>query len=127
MRKFLSLILISTIVFFISTNAHAAINEADAKYAQAAGKATQDFSTAIGNWGDTYQAAPDKVNSAAYRNWIKQALAADKDVKKALNNFSKIKVSSGYKNLILVSGNSLKPITVRLIYTLLLSRRMTES
>lgn len=97
MRKFLSLILISTIVFFVSTNAHAAINEADAKYAQAAGKATQDFSTAIGNWGDTYQAAPDKVNSAAYRNWIKQALAADKDVKKALNNFSKIKVSSGYK------------------------------
>lgn len=56
-----------------SSIAQAAISEADAKYAQLAGKATQEFSTAIGNWGDTYQGAPDKVNSPEYRKLVKKA------------------------------------------------------
>lgn len=95
--KYLGSLTVALLVLFSSGVAHGAITEADAKYAQAAGKATQDFSTAIGNWGDTYQAAPDKVNSQAYKNWMKSALAADKAVKTSLTNFSKIKVSAGYK------------------------------
>lgn len=92
----LSLPLLSSLLFS-SPAAFGAITEADAKYAQSAGKATQEFSTAIGNWGDTYQSAPDKVNSPEYRNWLKKAQAADKAVKVTLTNFSKIKVSAGYK------------------------------
>lgn len=97
MRKYLGSLLITTMVLFAGTSAFAAITEADAKYAQAAGKATQDFSTAISNWGNTYQTTPDKVNSKEYRVWVKNALAADKAVKASLVNFSKIKASAGYK------------------------------
>lgn len=87
-------------LLFILTSAYcasAAVSEVDTKYAQAAGSATQNFSTAIGNWGDTYQAAPTKVNSTEYKNWMKKALVADSGVLKALKDFSKIKVSPGYK------------------------------
>ncbi len=97
MRKSLSLLFITVMVLFSGGSASAAITEADAKYAQAAGKATQDFSDAIGNWGNTYQTTPDKVNSREYRVWVKNAQAADKSVKASLTSFSKIKVSSGYK------------------------------
>jgi type II secretory pathway pseudopilin PulG len=96
-KKLVSVIFALLMIFATGTVANAAITEADAKYAQAAGKATQGFSTAIGNWGDTYQQAPNKVNSPEYKSWIKRALAADNAVKTALNEFSKIKVSSGYK------------------------------
>lgn len=99
MRNRLSSLFLAVITLFaIGTPAQAAITESDAKYAQEAGKATQDFSTAIGNWGDTYQLAPEKVNSAAYKTWKKRAQNADSSVKAALTNFSKIKVSAGYKN-----------------------------
>jgi len=99
MRKILGPILLALSMIVLSSSiAQAAISEADAKYAQLAGKATQDFSTAIGNWGDTYQGAPDKVNSPEYRNWMKKAQAADKAVKVTLTNFSKIKASAGYKS-----------------------------
>lgn len=98
MRKVFVSSVVALLALFASTSvASAAITEADAKYAQAAGKATQSFSTAIGNWGDTYQAAPSKVNSAEYKNWVKRALVSDNEVKAALKEFSKIKVSSGYK------------------------------
>lgn len=96
-RKLVSAFFTLLMVFTTSAVANAAITEADAKYAQAAGKATQGFSTAIGNWGDTYQSAPDKVNSPEYKSWMKRALAADNGVKAALKEFSKIKVSPGYK------------------------------
>lgn len=81
----------------VTSPASASVSEADARYAQAAGKATQDFTTAIGNWGDTYQAAPQNVNSSEYKNWVKLAASADNQVRVTLKNFSKIKVSSGYK------------------------------
>lgn len=84
-------------VFTASSNAYAAVTESDAKYAQEAGKATQDFSNAIGDWGNVYQTAPEKVNSPEYKAWTKKALAADNLVKAALVKFSKIKVSAGYK------------------------------
>jgi hypothetical protein len=92
----------STLValLFIPSSANcasAAVSEADTKYAQAAGQATQNFSTAIGNWGDTYQAAPTKVNSTEYKNWMKKAVAADGVVLGALKDFSRVKVSPGYK------------------------------
>lgn len=84
-------------VVAITSPASATVSEADAKYAQAAGKATQDFTTAIGSWGDTYQTAPQNVNSTDYKNWVKLAAAADNQVRVALKNFSQMKVSSGYK------------------------------
>lgn len=93
------LFLLTALTLFSSVNpmAHAAISGADAKYAQEASKATQSFSTAIGNWGDIYQTAPQNVNSSEYKSWIKKAATADASVKSALTEFSKIKVSSGYK------------------------------
>ena len=98
MKKLLGSLLVTLLmVFAMSSNAYATVTESDAKYAQEAGKATQDFSTAIGDWGNVYQAAPEKVNSPDYKAWTKKALAADNAVKAALAKFSKIKVSAGYK------------------------------
>ena len=98
MKKLLSSLVFSLLmVFALSSSAQATITESDAKYAQEAGKATQDFSTAIGDWGNVYQVAPSKVNSPEYKTWTKKALAADNAVKAALVKFSKIKVSAGYK------------------------------
>ena len=98
MRKIFSSLFISiTLLIGAIPVAHAAISQADATYAQEAGKATQEFSTAIGNWGNTYQLAPDKINSSQYKSWMKKAVAADNEVKAALAKFSKIKVSAGYK------------------------------
>jgi len=90
-RKIFGSLLIAISLFIGATPfAHAAIG-------QAAGKATQEFSTAIGNWGNTYQLAPDKINSPQYKSWLKKAVTADNEVKAALKKFSKIKVSAGYK------------------------------
>lgn len=89
--------LIFTLIFTTAMPSFAAVTESDAKYAQAAGQLTQEFSTAIGIWGDTYQAAPNKFGSAEYKAWMKKAQSADNGVKKVLVKFSKIKVSAGYK------------------------------
>lgn len=96
-NKMRSLLVALLLLITIAPPAYAAISEADAKYAKAAGKATEDFSKAIGDWGNTYQIAPNKVNSAEYKSWMKDAINADKAVKETLNQFSKIKVSKGYK------------------------------
>lgn len=98
MRKIVVALLLGISVLLVgSVSADAAIKDSDAKYAQEAGAATQEFSNAIGNWGNTYQLAPDKTDSPEYKSWVKQALVADNQVKAALAKFSKIKVSSGYK------------------------------
>ena len=99
MRKIFGSLFIAISLFIGATPvAHAAISQADATYAQEAGKATQEFSTAIGNWGNTYQLAPDKINSAQYKSWLIKAVAADNEVKAALAKFSKIKVSEKFSN-----------------------------
>ncbi|MEY3109288.1 MAG: hypothetical protein RL730_1639 [Actinomycetota bacterium] len=92
-----SLVVILALLLSIATPSFAALNEGDAKYAQTAGQLTQEFSDAIGTWGDTYQAAPNKFGSSEYKAWMKKAVAADNLVKAALVKFSKIKVSQGYK------------------------------
>lgn len=92
-----SLALVLTLLLSIASPAFAAMSESDAKYAQNASTLTQEFSNAIGTWGDTYQAAPDKFGSAEYKAWMKTAQIADNLVKSSLINFSKIKVSSGFK------------------------------
>ena len=97
MKRILGALLILVLSCIPNANAFGAVSEADAKYAQAAGKATQDFSAAITDWGATYQAAPDKVSSPKYKSWMKKALAADNAVKASLTQFSKIKVSPGFK------------------------------
>lgn len=98
MRKPLkTLALVLILIFTVSAPSFAAVTESDAKYAQTAGELTQEFSNAIGVWGDTYQAAPNKFGSAEYKAWMKKAEIADNGVKKVLVKFSKIKVSSGYK------------------------------
>lgn len=98
MRKPLkTLVLVLMLIFAVGTPSFAAVTESDAKYAQTAGELTQEFSNAIGVWGDTYQAAPNKFGSAEYKAWMKKAEIADNGVKKVLVKFSKIKVSSGYK------------------------------
>ena len=99
MRKPLkTLIIVLMVTLSIGTPSFAALTESDAKYAQTASQLTQEFSTAIGVWGDTYQSAPNKFGSAEYKAWMKKAEIADSGVKKVLLKFSKIKVSSGYKN-----------------------------
>ena len=98
MRKPLkTLALVLILIFTVGEPSFAAVTESDAKYAQTAGELTQEFSNAIGVWGDTYQAAPNKFGSAEYKAWMKKAEIADNGVKKVLVKFSKIKVSSGYK------------------------------
>ena len=98
MRKPLkTLALVLILIFTVGAPSFAAVTESDAKYAQTAGELTQEFSNAIGVWGDTYQAAPNKFGSAEYKAWMKKAEIADNGVKKVLVKFSKIKVSSGYK------------------------------
>ena len=92
-----SLALVITLLLSLAAPAFAAMSESDAKYAQNASVLTQEFSNAIGTWGDTYQAAPDKFGSAEYKAWTKKAQIADNLVKTSLVNFSKIKVSSGFK------------------------------
>ena len=82
MRKIIGSLFIAISLFIVASPvAHAEISQADATYAQEAGKATQEFSTAIGNWGNTYQLAPDKINSSQYKSWMKKAVAADNEVK----------------------------------------------
>mgnify|MGYP007065522517 CR=1 FL=1 len=55
-----TLALVLTLFLSVTTPAFAALSESDAKYAQSASALTQEFTNAIGVWGDTYQAAPDK-------------------------------------------------------------------
>jgi hypothetical protein len=95
--SFKSLILALLLVFTSTGLAHAAVSAADARYAKEIGKATQDFTDAIGNWGEVYQSAPSNEKSAEFKSWAKEALAADKVIQTALSNFSQIKVSAGYK------------------------------
>lgn len=97
-RKLLLLLLTLGITGLLGSAAHAAVTPADAKYAQAAGQATDNFSKVIGDWGDVYQAAPDKATSPEFKQWMKKAAAADASVKAALTVFAKLKVSPGYKN-----------------------------
>lgn len=92
-----SLAVALALLLSIATPSFAALNESDAKYAQTAGRLTQEFSDAIGVWGDTYQTAPDKFGSSEYKAWMKKAAAADSVVRAALVKFSKMKVSKGYK------------------------------
>ncbi|NBR93836.1 MAG: hypothetical protein EBT44_03190 [Actinobacteria bacterium] len=78
MRKPLkTLIIVLMVTLSIGTPSFAALTESDAKYAQTASQLTQEFSTAIGVWGDTYQAAPNKFGSAEYKAWMKKAEIAD--------------------------------------------------
>lgn len=78
-------------------SAHAAVKKADANYATAAGKATEDFFSAIGKWSETYQAIPDKRSSPDFKNWVRSAEIADKAVAAALTNFSRIKIAPGFR------------------------------
>jgi hypothetical protein len=96
-KKLLALVALVAVLTTLATPAFSEVSQADANYAQTAGKATQDFSTAIGNWGAVYQGAPDKFNSPEYKSWMKKALAADLAVKSSLKKFSAIKVTPGFK------------------------------
>jgi|688.fasta_scaffold70547_4 type II secretory pathway pseudopilin PulG len=106
-----SLAVIITLLLSIAAPSFAALDKNDAKYAQNAGRLTQEFSDAIGAWGDTYQAAPDKFGSSEYKAWMKKAAAADNAVKAALVKFSKIKVSPGYKRSDLTLRKFIKAYT----------------
>lgn len=92
-----TLAFVLTLFLSVTTPAFAALSGSDAKYAQSASALTQEFTNAIGVWGDTYQAAPDKFGSPEYKAWMKKAQSADNEVKAALVKFSQIKVSSGFK------------------------------
>jgi len=112
MRKPLkTLVLVLMLIFAVGTPSFAAVTESDAKYAQTAGELTQEFSNAIGVWGDVYQSAPDKFGSPEYKSWTKKALAADNVVKATLVKFSKMKVSPGYKKSDLTLRKFIKAYT----------------
>jgi hypothetical protein len=110
--KIISTVAILLALLFTNvTPALAAVSESDAKYATRAGQLTQEFSTAIGIWGDTYQAAPNKFGSAEYKLWMKKAVASDNEVKKVLVKFSQTKVSPGYKKSDLALRKFIKDYT----------------
>jgi hypothetical protein len=78
--------------------AQAEVTPEDAAYAQGIGAATQKFTAAVGDWGIVYQSAPSNFKSAKYKSWMKKAISSDNQVKAALTEFSKIKVSAGYES-----------------------------
>lgn len=96
----------------LATPSFAAIDKSDAKYAQSVGQLTKEFSNAIGAWGDTYQAAPNKFGSSEYKAWMKKAVAADNLVKAILVKFSKIKLSQGYKKSDVTLRKFIKAYTI---------------